>query len=42
MELINQVIIEIRLRKQGKRGALGNLTDFELISLAHELKIKCI
>ena len=35
----NLVIKEIELRRQGKKGELGNLSDIDLYSLAYKLGI---
>ena len=40
MELIAAVIVELELRKQGKTGRLGNLSQDELIALAEKLGLK--
>lgn len=40
MELIKEIIDEIELRKNGRYGALKNLSDIELYVLAYQFKIK--
>lgn len=40
MELIKTIIEEFELRSKGKRGKLDNVSDLELICLAHKLGIK--
>ena len=40
MELIKTIREELKLRDQGKRGKMGNISTIELICLAYSLKIR--
>ena len=40
MHLLEAIIVEVELRKQGKTGRLGNLSLLELIALAEKFGIE--